>query len=121
MEIGKEEVVPGHSHIFIDTAAQVVMIHIEATPGQDIGIITTTPGVAHDVQVPHTGITAIDLTMTHHIDHTADHPDQEVPHPITPEIEADHIHEIPQDDICIGHTHTRADHKANHITRGTPQ
>ena len=63
---------PSHNHIFTDTAVQVFMIHIEAVPDHNIGIIFTTPGVAHDAQVPHTGVIAITLTMTHHIDPTTD-------------------------------------------------
>ena len=48
------EVVLGHSHISTDTAAEVIMIHIEAIPDHNIGIIATTTGVAHDTQIPHT-------------------------------------------------------------------
>ena len=61
------EVIPCHNHIFTDTAAQVITIHIEAIPGHDKGIIVTTPGVAHNAPVPHTGVIAIDPTITHHI------------------------------------------------------
>ena len=70
------------------------MTHIEAVPGHDIGIISTTPGVAHDAEVSHAGITAIDPTTTHHINSTADNLYAEVPHPTTPEIEVDHILQI---------------------------
>ena len=62
--------------------------------------------------------------MTHHIDPTADHPHIETHHHTTPETEVTHIHihpTNPQDKIHIGHTQTPADHKANHITRGTPE
>ena len=53
------KVVPGHNLIFTDIAAQVVMIHTEAIPGHDIGIIATSPEVAHNTHAPHTEITAI--------------------------------------------------------------
>ena len=95
------------------------MTHIKAAPGHDAGIITTTPGVAHNAQVPHTGVITIDPTTTHHINSITDQA-----HPTTPEIEVDHIHihpTNPQDEICIGHTCIPADHEANHITRGTPE
>ena len=98
------------------------MIHIEAIADHDIGIITTT-GVAHDAQIPHTGVVVIGPAMTHHIDHTADHPHTEAHH-TTPEVEAFHIHAHPtnpHDGIHIGHTHTPADHEANHITRRAPE
>ena len=124
MKTGTGKVIPGHSHIFTDITAQVIMTCIEAASGHDTGIVTITPEVAHNAQIPHTGVTAIDPTMTHHTDPTADHPHTKVPHPTTPEIKVDHIHvhpTNPQDEICIGHTCTPADHEANHITRGTPE
>ena len=67
MRTGTGKVILGHNHIFTDTAAQVVMTHIEAILGHDIGIIATTQGVALNAQVPHTGDIAIDCGMTHHI------------------------------------------------------
>ena len=42
MKTGTGKVIPGHNHIFTDNAAQVIMAHIEVTPGHDTGIITTT-------------------------------------------------------------------------------
>ena len=48
------QIIPGHSHISTDTTAQVIMIHIEAIPDHVIWIITTTTGVNHDAQTPHT-------------------------------------------------------------------
>ena len=50
------------------------MIHVEVAPGHNTGILATTPEVAHNAHIPHTEITAINPTMTHHIDPTADHP-----------------------------------------------
>ena len=124
MRIGKGKVIPGHNHIFTDTAAQVIMIHIEAIPGHNTGIIATTPGVAHDAEVSHTGVISINPTMTHHINPTADHPCTEAHHHTTPETEVAHIHinlTNPQDKIHIGLTHTSVDHEANPITRRTPE
>ena len=98
------------------------MTHVEAAPGHDTGIITTTPGVAHDADIPHTEITAIDPTMTNHTNPTTDHPHTENLQPTTPEIEADptHIHltNLPGE-ICAGNIPIPADHKANHTTRRT--
>ena len=123
MRTGTGEAIPGHNHVSTDTTAQVIIIHIEATSDNNIGIITTTTGVAHDAQIPHTGVIAINPTMTHHLDHTADHPCTEAYH-TTPEIGATHVHihpTNPHDMIHIGHTHTPVDHKANHITRRMPE
>ena len=87
---------------FTDTAAQVIMIHIETVPGHDIGIIITTPRVAHDAQVPHARVIAINPAATHHIDPTRSHPHREVHHHMTPETEVGHVHihpTNPQDEI----------------------
>ena len=91
MRIGTGEAVQGLSHVFTDTAAQIAWIPIEAIPDHDIGIIAIITGVAHSTQIPHTGVLAIDIVMTLHIDHTADHMHTEAHH-TTPEIEACHIH-----------------------------
>ena len=124
MRKGTGKVNPDHNYISTNTAVQVMMTHIEADPGHDTGIIKTIPGVAHDAQVQHTGVTAINPPGTHHTNHTADHLCTKVPHPTTPEIDVDHIHihsTNPQDEICRGHTHTPADQKAIHITKETPE
>ena len=116
------KVIPGHNHIFTDIAAQVIMTRIETAPGHNTGIHATTPEVAHDAHAPHIKITAINPTVTHHIDPSADHPHTEVPQPTTPEIEVDatHIHPtIPPGEICTGHIHIQADHEATHTTRRT--
>ena len=117
------EAIQGHSHIFTDTAAQVVRVPIEAILDHGIGILTIITGVAHDAQIPHTGAIAIDLAVTPHIDHTADHLHTGTHH-TTPEIEACHVHihpTNPHNEPHIGHTHTPVDHEANHITRRTPE
>ena len=93
MKTGRGEAIPGHSHISTDTVAEVIMIHIEAIPDYDMGIIATAPEVAHDAQVPYTGVIVIDPTVTHHIDPTADHLHTDAHH-TTPETEVSccHIH-----------------------------
>ena len=53
MKTGTGIVIPDNNLIFIDIAAQVIMIHTEAAPGHDIGIIVAIPGVAHDAHTPH--------------------------------------------------------------------
>ena len=123
MKTGTGEAVQGLSHIFTGTAAQVIRIPVEAILDQDIGILTIITGVAHDTQILHTGVIAIALTVTLHIDHTADHLCTGAHH-TTPEIEAYHIHihpTNPHNKPHIGHTHTPVDHKANHITKRTPE
>ena len=123
MSTGTGKVVPGKNHISADTVVQVITIYIEAIPGHDIGIIATTPEVAHDASVPHTKIIAIDPIVTHYIDPTTDHPSTEAHHHTTPQTEVTHIHvhpTNPQDETHIGHTHTPVDHETHHITR-TPE
>ena len=96
--------------------------YIEAALDHDIGIIAIITGVAHNAPIPHTGVIAIDHTMTLHIDHTTDHPHTEAHH-TTPEMEACCVHVHPTNlynEIHIGHTLTPLYHKVNHITRRTP-
>ena len=86
-------------------------------------IIATITGVTQDAPIPHTGVIAIDLAMTLHIDNTADHPHTEVHH-TTPEIEACHIHTHPTNPhnmLHIGLTCIPVDHKVNYITRRAPE
>ena len=59
----------------------------------------------------HIEITAIDPTMTHHIDPTTDHPHTDVPQTITPEIKVDptHVHSTnPPREIHTDHIHIPA-------------
>ena len=96
--------------------------NIEAILGHNIGIVATIKGVAHNTQIPHTGVIAINPTVTH-LDHTADHPCTEADH-TTPEIQATHVHIHPtnhQGEIHIGCTHAPVDHEANHITGRMPE
>ena len=98
------------------------MIHMEATPGHDIGIISATPGVAHDTHTPHIEITAIDPTKTHHTDLITDHPHTEVLQLTTLEVIVDYIYvqpTNPQGKICTGHIHIPANHETNHTLRRT--
>ena len=95
MRTGTDKDIPSHSHISTDTIAQVIIIHIEAIPDHGIGIFTTTTRVAHDAQIPHTGVIAINPALTHHIDHSTAHSYIEAHH-TTPEIEAAHIHVLIQ-------------------------
>ena len=122
VKTGTGKVVPCHNLIFTGNAAQVIMIHTEATPGHHIGVITATPGIVHNTQAPHIEIIAINPTMTHHTDPTADHPHTEVLQLTTPEIVVDHIHVHPmnpQGKIHIGHTHNPADQEENYTPRRT--
>ena len=123
MRTGTGEVVQTLSHAFTNITAQVARIPIEAIPDHDIGIITIITGVAHITQISHTGVTAIDLTMTLHIDHTANHQHTEANH-ITLEMGAcpaqDH-HTNLHNETHIDHSCTPVDHGANHITRRTPE
>ena len=123
MRTGTGEAVQGLSHIFTDTTGQVTRIPLEAIPDHDIGIIAIITAVAHATQIPHTVVIDINLTMTIHIDKTADHLHKEAHH-TTPEVEACciHIHHTnPYDETHVGHTHTPVDHKANHIRGRTPE
>ena len=96
------------------------MIHTEDTPGHDIRITTSTPGVAHNAHAPHIEIKAINPATTHLTDLITDHPHTEVLHLTTSETTVDHAHTHPtnlQGKTCIGHIHILADHEANHTSR----
>ena len=98
------------------------MIHTEATPDHDIGIIAATPGVAYNAHAPHTEIIAINPTGTHHTNLIADHPHIDVLQLTAPENVVDHIHINPtnlQGKIHTSYIHIPADHEANHISRRT--
>ena len=68
------------------------MICIEAVPGHNIAIIVTILGVAHNAQVPYTGVKATDPAATHCIDPTTDHPCTEAHLHTTPETKVMHVH-----------------------------
>ena len=90
--------------IFKNNAAQVVMIHTEATQGHSTGINAATTGATHDNYTPPIEATAIDPAMTHHTDNITDYPHIEVLQLINPEITVDHSHDHPTN--LQGRTHT---------------
>ena len=71
------------------------MIHTEAVQGHNIRIITDTTGVAHNIHTPPIEVTAINFTVTHHIDLITDHPHIEAILLTTPEITVDHTPNLP--------------------------
>ena len=96
------------------------MIHTEAAQGLNTRINVATTGMAHDDHTPSIEATAINLPVTHHIDHITDHPHLEVLQFTTPEIAVDHTHEHPTNLQGKAHTdqvHIQADHEANHTSR----
>ena len=60
---------PDHSHIFEYTAAQAIVIHIEATLEHNTGRDAAITEAVHDDLDQPTEDTATDLTMTHLTDH----------------------------------------------------
>ena len=119
-ETGKAN--PDHSLIFEDTTAQAITICIEATLDHDTEIDAAITGAAHNDCAPPIEATAINLTMTCHIDHIADHPHIEVLQVINPQITVGHIHDHPTDlqgRTHVDQVHTSADHEKNHTQRRT--
>ena len=111
--------IQGLSHILIDTTAQIVRIPIDVILDHNIRILAIITGVAHDTQILHTGVIAINFTVTLNIDHTTGHLHTGAHH-TTPEIEVCHVYVHPTNphgEPHIGQTCTPVDHKANHITR----
>ena len=86
-----------HNLLFKKITAQVVTILTEATQGHNTRIDAATTGAAHDDCTPPIEATAIDLTMTHHIDLIADHPHINILQLINPEIAVGHTHDHPTD------------------------
>ena len=74
------------------------MISIEATLNHNTRRDAATAGAAHGDLTQPTDDMAIDLAMTHHINHITDHPHIEVLLVIDPEIIVGHIHNHP---ICL--------------------
>ena len=97
MLIETGEANPDHSPTFEDIAAQVIVIHIEATLDHNTEIDATTTGAAHDDLALPTEDTATDLTMTHHTGHITDHPNIKPLQVINPKITVDCIHDHPTD------------------------
>ena len=84
------------------------MIPIEATLYHNTGIDAATTGAANNNLTHPIEATAIDLAMTHHIFHIADHPHIEAFQVIDPEITVGHIQ-----------VHNPAAQSENHIPRRT--
>ena len=111
---------PDHNLTFENIAAWVITILTEVIQGHNTEIDAAIIGVAHNDCAPHIEATATDLTVTHHIDHTADHSHIEVLQPTNPGITVDHIPNHPTN--LQGRTHTDqvcfpADHEENHTSR----
>ena len=98
------------------------MIPTEATLDNNTRVDAATTGAAHSNCAPPIEATAINLAVTHHIHHIADHPHIEALQVINPEIAVGHIHNHPTDLQCRTHVdqvHTPADHEENHTPRRT--
>ena len=122
MKTGTGKIDPDHNLIFADIVAGVIVIHTEATSGLNIKIIIATIVVAYDTCTPLIEVTAIDLIVTHHINHITDAPHIEVLQLTTPEITADHAHNHPtnlQGETDTDQVHIATDHEANHTSRRT--
>ena len=84
------------------------MTYTEGAPDYNNGMGTVTIEAVQDNPIQHTEDTVIDLTMTHHTDHTTYHP-HTAGHQVTVHrIAVDHIHAHPTD--CQNITHTKEGH-----------
>ena len=122
MKTGTGEVDPDHNLIFTDIADGVITIYTEATQGHNTRINAATNGAAHNAHAPPIEATAINLTATHHINHTTVHPHIEVLQLTTPEITLDHAHDHLtnlQGKTCTDQVSIQTDHEANHNSRRT--
>ena len=121
--IDTDKIDPDHILTTESITAQVIIIPIEATLDHNTRIDATTTGAVHNNRTQPIGATAIDLAMTHHIDHIADHPCIEALQGINSEITVDHIHDHPIDVQNMNLTdqiHTQQDKKKkDHILRRT--
>ena len=97
------------------------MIPIEAALDHSTGIDAATMGAAHnDLCSNLIEATAIVLTVTHHINHIANHPHIEALLVIDPEIAVGHIHHHPTDLQGMNHldqVHNPAGQEENYIPR----
>ena len=84
-----------HSLTFKDIAAQVMTIPIEAALDHNTRIDAAITGAAPDILTPPIEATAINLTVTHHIDHITDHPCIGTLQVINPQITVGHIQDHP--------------------------
>ena len=118
VKTGRSKVEPDHIFISTDITAQIFMIHTEAVQGHNIKIITDTTGVAHNIHTPPIEVTAINLTVTHHIDLITDHPHIEAILLTTPEITVDHTPSLPTNppgDIHNDQLHIPGDHEVKKV------
>ena len=104
MKIKTSTADPDHSPTTKDIAAQVIMICIETTLNHNTRIDAATTEAAHDDLTQPTKDTATDLTVTHCIGHTADHPHITALQVIDPKIAVGHIHDNPTDLQGMNHT-----------------
>ena len=65
MRTGTGKAIQDLSHIITDIIAEATVTPIEVILHHDIWIITIITGVVHDAPIPHTGVMAINLAMTH--------------------------------------------------------
>ena len=85
-------------------------------------IIAATTGATHNTHTPPIEVTAIGLTMTHHISLITDCPHIEVLQLTTPEIAVDHAYNHGtnlQGETHTDQVHIPAGHEANHTSRRT--
>ena len=93
MTIETDKINPDHLLNTESITAQVILIPIEAALYHNTGIdAATTEAACNDLTQPM-GATAIDLTMTRHINHITDHHHIEDLQVIDPKIAVDHIHD----------------------------
>ena len=97
MKIKTGKADPDHSPTTEDIAAQVIMIHIEATLAHHTGIDAATTEAAHDDLSQPKEDTAKDLAMTHCTSHIADHPHITPLWVTDPKITVCHTHDHPTD------------------------
>ena len=75
MQFGySRETDPDHSLGIVDITAPAIVTCTEAAPDCNKGMETATIEAAQGDPIQHTEATATEPTMTHHTDHTADHP-----------------------------------------------
>ena len=122
MKIKTDEADPDHSLTSKDTAAQTIVICIEANLDCNTRIDAAITEAAHDDLMQPTEDTATDLAVTHLTNHITDHPNIEVLQVIDPEIIVGHIHNHPiglQGMNCLDQVHNPTGQGENHIQRRT--
>ena len=122
MTIETNKVDPDHILTIESITVCVLVIPIEATLDHNTGIDATTTGAAHNNLTQPIGVTAIDLSATHHINHITDHPHIDDFQVIDPKIAVDHIHNQPidlQDMNLANQIHIPAGQEEDHIPRRT--